>query len=122
MIVSAALITACATPPQQADGTRSSSGKSVAGDAKKGPPQPLAPPWTLPADPYPSTYKVPQSPPTLIRGGIVLTGTGERLDDADVLIVDGRISGVGKNLQAPAGARVIDAHNRWVTPGLRARA
>jgi imidazolonepropionase-like amidohydrolase len=118
MIVSAALITACATPPKQADGAGSTAGKSVARDAKKGPPQQAAPPWTLPEDPYPSTYKVPQSPPTLIRGGTVLTGTGDRLDGADVLIVDGRISAVGKNLTAPAGARVIDAHDRWVTPGL----
>ena len=107
----AALVAACAAAPaKKADG----------GDAKdkKGSPLPPAQPWTLPADPYPSTYKVPQSPPTLIRGGTVLTGTGERLNDSDVLVVDGRISAVGKNLAAPAGARVIDAHNRWVTPGL----
>ncbi|HEU4623137.1 MAG TPA: amidohydrolase [Steroidobacteraceae bacterium] len=118
VMVCAALVAACATPPQQGDGSGSSAGKSVARGGKKGPPQPLSPPWTLPADPYPSTYKPPQSPPTLIRGGIVLTGTGERLDGADVLIVDGRIRAVGKNLEAPAGARVIDAQNRWVTPGL----
>jgi imidazolonepropionase-like amidohydrolase len=118
VMVCAALVTACATPPQQGDGSGSSAGKSVARGGKKGPPQPLSPPWTLPADPYPSTYKPPQSPPTLIRGGIVLTGTGERLDGADVLIVDGRIRAVGKNLEAPAGARLIDAQNRWVTPGL----
>lgn len=118
VMVCAALVAACATPPQQGDGSGSSAGKSVARGGKKGPPQPLSPPWTLPADPYPSTYTPPQSPPTLIRGGIVLTGTGERLDGADVLIVDGRIRAVGKNLEAPAGARVIDAQNRWVTPGL----
>ena len=106
----AVLVAACAAPAKKADG----------GDTKdkKGPPQPLAQPWTLAADPYPSTYKVPPTPPTLIRGGTVLTGTGERLNDSDVLIVDGRVSAVGKNLAAPAGARVIDAHNRWVTPGL----
>ncbi len=40
--------------------------------------------------PYPSTYRVPQSPPLLIRSATVLTGTGTRLDAADVLIVDGR--------------------------------
>ncbi|HVY82527.1 MAG TPA: amidohydrolase [Steroidobacteraceae bacterium] len=118
VMVCAALVAACATPPQQGEGSGSSAGKSVARGAKKGPPQPLAPPWTLPADPYPSTYKVPQSPPTLIRGGVVLTGTGERLDGADVLIVDGRIRAIGKSIEAPAGARVIDARNRWVTPGL----
>jgi imidazolonepropionase-like amidohydrolase len=67
---------------------------------------------------YPSTYKVPASPPTLIRGGTVLTGTGQRLAGADVLLVDGRIAAVGRALDAPPGARVIDARGRWVTPGL----
>jgi len=54
----------------------------------------------------------------LIRHATVLTGTGERLDDADVLIVDGSIEAVGRNLAAPVGATEIDARDRWVTPGL----
>ena len=58
------------------------------------------------------------SAPTLIRGGTVLTGTGKRLDGADVLIVNGRIEAVGANLRAPEGASVIDAAGRWVTPGI----
>ncbi|HSD75394.1 MAG TPA: amidohydrolase family protein [Steroidobacteraceae bacterium] len=70
------------------------------------------------ANPYPSTYKPQSSPPTLIRGATVLTGTGQRLDNADVLIVEGRIQAVGPGLTAPAGARVVDAKGRWVTPGL----
>jgi imidazolonepropionase-like amidohydrolase len=70
------------------------------------------------ADPYPSTYKRATGPATLIRNATVLTGTGARLDNADVLLVDGRISAVGTGLQAPAGAREIDAQGKWVTPGL----
>jgi imidazolonepropionase-like amidohydrolase len=81
-------------------------------------PAPLARPYTTPADPYPSTYKPSQSAPTLIKGGTVLTGTGTRLDNADVLIVDGRISAVGMGLQPAPGVRVIDAKGRWITPGL----
>jgi imidazolonepropionase-like amidohydrolase len=69
-------------------------------------------------NPYPSTYEPQSSPPTLIRGATVLTGTGQRLDNADVLIVEGRIQAVGPGLTAPAGARVVDAKGRWVTPGL----
>ncbi len=68
--------------------------------------------------PFPSTYRVPATPPLLIRGGTVLTGTGERLDDADVLIVEGRVRAVGTHLAAPPEARVVDAHGRWVTPGI----
>ncbi|HEX2493519.1 MAG TPA: hypothetical protein VHK24_07060, partial [Steroidobacter sp.] len=67
---------------------------------------------------YPSTYKPPNSPVTLIRGATILTGAGTRIENGDVLIANGRIEAVGTNLTAPAGARVIDAQNRWVTPGL----
>jgi imidazolonepropionase-like amidohydrolase len=67
---------------------------------------------------YPSTYQAPQSAPVLIRNATVLTGTGTRLDNADVLIADGRISAVGNHLAAPANATVVDGSGRWVTPGI----
>lgn len=67
---------------------------------------------------YPSTYQAPQSTATLIRGATLLTGTGTRVENGDVLISNGRLEAVGPNLTAPAGARVIDAQGRWVTPGL----
>ena len=79
---------------------------------------PGATPATPGATPYPSTYVAPASAPTLIRGATVLTGTGTRLDDADVLLAGGRVEAVGRNLQAPADARIIDGRGRWVTPGL----
>jgi hypothetical protein len=64
------------------------------------------------ATPFPSTYRPQASPPTLIRGATVLTGTGQRLDDSDVLLSGGRIEAVGRSLEAPAGARVIEANGR----------
>ena len=87
--------------------------------AQARPDKPAAPSSPSPAglNPYPSTYRAPQSPPVLIRSATVLTGTGTRLDAADVLIVDGRISAIGPGLAAPAGAKVIEAQGRWVTPG-----
>jgi len=72
----------------------------------------------LAGEPYPSTYRAQPSAPTLIRGATVLTGTGQRLEAADVLLVEGRVAAVGRDLTAPPGARVIDAQGRWVTPGL----
>ncbi|MBU2676032.1 MAG: amidohydrolase [Gammaproteobacteria bacterium] len=54
---------------------------------------------------------------TLITGAIVLTGTGERLDDADVLISDGKIVEVGVDLEDD-DADIIDAAGKWVTPGI----
>jgi len=67
---------------------------------------------------YPSTYKVPASAPTLIRHATVLTGTGARLDAADVLLVDGKIQAVGQGLQAPPDAKVVEGDGLWVTPGV----
>jgi imidazolonepropionase-like amidohydrolase len=67
---------------------------------------------------YPSTYQPPASPPTLIRHATVLTGTGTRLDDTDVLLAGGKVSAVGRPLSAPPGAVIIEAQGRWVTPGL----
>jgi imidazolonepropionase-like amidohydrolase len=69
-------------------------------------------------DPYPSTYRPIASPPVLIQGATVLTGTGTRLDGADVLMRDGKIVAVGANLDAPADALRVDGRGKWVTPGL----
>ncbi|MUV12971.1 amidohydrolase family protein [Lysobacter sp. HX-5-24] len=69
-------------------------------------------------DPYPSTYQRVQSPPVLITGATVLTGTGTRLENADVLLQDGKVVAVGTGLQAPAGATRVDAQGKWVTPGI----
>ncbi|MCL7971841.1 MAG: amidohydrolase [marine benthic group bacterium] len=65
-----------------------------------------------------STYRPLPSTPVLIRGGTVMTAAGEELPVADVLLVNGRIEAVGASLEAPAGAEVIDATGRFVTPGI----
>ncbi|MBW8777448.1 MAG: amidohydrolase, partial [Stenotrophomonas sp.] len=70
------------------------------------------------ADPYPSTYQAHPDAPVLIQNATVLTGTGQRLDNADVLLREGRIVAVGPRLQADAGVTRIDAQGKWVTPGL----
>ncbi len=73
---------------------------------------------TAQREPYASTYAPRAAVPVLIRHATVLTGTGSRLDDGDVLIQDHKIAQVGKGLAAPAGAVVVDAQGRWVTPGI----
>ena len=70
------------------------------------------------ADPYPGTYQRVMSPPVLLQHATVLTGTGTRLDDADVLMRDGRIVAVGASLDVPADAVRVDATGKWVTPGI----
>ncbi|RPE75889.1 amidohydrolase [Vulcaniibacterium tengchongense] len=69
-------------------------------------------------DPYPSTYRPVAAGPVLLRNATVLTGTGQRLDRADVLLQDGKVAAVGAGLGAPADATVVDATGKWVTPGL----
>ena len=69
-------------------------------------------------DPYASTYQRIAAAPVLIEHATVLTGTGQRLDDASVLLQDGKVVAVGQSLQAPAGATRVDGTGKWVTPGL----
>jgi imidazolonepropionase-like amidohydrolase len=70
------------------------------------------------ADPYPSTYRPLPRADTLIAHATVLDGAGHRLDDTDVLLRDGKVAEVGRGLAPPAGAVVIEARGRWVTPGI----
>ncbi|ATG58400.1 MULTISPECIES: amidohydrolase [Pseudoalteromonas] len=72
---------------------------------------------TINKNPYPSTYAPISTTSTLITNATVLTGTGERLDDADVLLVDGKVQQVGKDLAVKADT-TIDAQGKWVTPGI----
>ncbi|MDH3548621.1 MAG: amidohydrolase, partial [Gammaproteobacteria bacterium] len=67
--------------------------------------------------PYESRYEALPSETTLLTGATVLTGTGERLEGADVLFIDGRIADVGAGLSA-VGAEVVDATGKWITPGV----
>ena len=55
---------------------------------------------------------------TLIRNATVLTVTHGTLTNTDVLIRNGKIAGLGKNLKAGANARVIDATDKFVMPGI----
>ena len=72
----------------------------------------------FPPDPFPSTYKPLPSRPTLIRHALVYTGTGEEIAGGDVLMEDGRITSVGRDVPAPAGAEIVDGAGKVVTPGL----
>ncbi len=54
----------------------------------------------------------------LIKNGYIKTMAGPDLEKGCVLIGDdGRIAAVGQTLEAPAGAQVLDAQGRLVTPG-----
>ncbi len=67
--------------------------------------------------PFASSYAPLPSEPTILRGATVLTGTGERIENADVIMRDGRIAAVGESLDA-TGLHEVDAADMWVTPGV----
>ncbi|MBO0200830.1 hypothetical protein J0687_24960, partial [Vibrio alginolyticus] len=54
----------------------------------------------------------------LIKNATVLTASHGTLTNTDILIRDGKISRIGKNLSASANARIIDATGKFVTPGI----
>ena len=55
---------------------------------------------------------------TLIRNATVITVTRGTLTNTDVLIRNGKIAGVGKNLNAASNARIIDGTGKFVLPGI----
>jgi len=53
-----------------------------------------------------------------ITGGTVYPVSGPKMENATVLIRDGRITAVGPAVTVPGDATRIDARGKWVTPGL----
>jgi len=55
---------------------------------------------------------------TAIVGGTVIPVEGPPVAGGTVLIRDGRIVAVGADVAVPSDAVVVEAHGRWVVPGL----
>ncbi len=54
----------------------------------------------------------------LVRNATVLTASHGTLENTDILIQNGKIAKIGRNLKASANARTIDATGKFVTPGI----
>jgi imidazolonepropionase-like amidohydrolase len=54
---------------------------------------------------------------TLIKNATIMTASRGTIEGGSVLIRDGKIAAVGKNVKASANAKVIDATGMFVTPG-----
>lgn len=99
-------------------------------------PSPPPPTTALPAEPptprpepFPR-YSHPEEPPdpdahrtaptpVLLRGGTVMTATGQTFREGHVLLVGGKIASVGDGAgTAPEGALVVDTRGMFITPGL----
>lgn len=63
--------------------------------------------------------EIPKAEIVLLRNGTVWTNEKQGiLQNTDVLLENGKIKAIGKNLAAPAGAKVIDATGKHITPGI----
>lgn len=69
-----------------------------------------------PSVPFQSTYQATQHVPFVIRNVNLLVGNGEQIEQVDIAVTNGVISGVGKNLVAEGAS--IDGSGKWMTPGL----
>jgi imidazolonepropionase-like amidohydrolase len=54
----------------------------------------------------------------LIKNATVMTAAKGTLENTDILVTNGKIAKIGKNISAPANARVIDASGKYVSPGI----
>jgi imidazolonepropionase-like amidohydrolase len=111
-MIAAVAVSGCATETGP-----SKTAKVAAAPAK---PQPLLPGLDplAKADAFPSTYRPMPSRPIAVVGASVFTGTGALIENGTVLVRDGKVEAVGAGLAVPAGYETVDAHGKWVTPGL----
>lgn len=54
----------------------------------------------------------------LIKNATILPVTGPPITGGDVLVIDGIIKQIGRNLSAPPGTRIIEAQGKYLIPGI----
>lgn len=109
-----AVLSACAATPSASGADQASTSGNESAKEKSYPGLDPA----SDSNPFPSTYHALPSGMVALVGATVLTGTGTRIDNGTVILDGGKITAVGANLPVPPGARVVDAHGKYVTPGI----
>jgi imidazolonepropionase-like amidohydrolase len=66
---------------------------------------------------FPGTAQEPAAAPLLLRGIKVLPMDQPAIDGGEVLLQDGKIAAVGKQLEPPPGTRVLEYADGWIVPG-----
>jgi len=69
-------------------------------------------------EPFESTYVPLQAENILIKNASVYDGDGNEFSNTDILVQDGRIVAIGKDLPVTDDFKIIDATDKWVTPGI----
>jgi imidazolonepropionase-like amidohydrolase len=118
-LILAASLAACATTPPPVKASSDASHGEARTEAKAEPkPLPTGLDPAANPDPYPSTYRPAPSPTVAIVNADILNSVGDEIPRGTVVMSGGKIVAVGAEVAPPAGAQVIDAHGRTVTPGL----
>jgi len=74
---------------------------------------------TIAATALPLGAQSPQQPAAVaIRGGTILTVTRGTIENGTIVLRNGKIAEVGANVAIPAGAEVVDATGKFVSPGI----
>jgi imidazolonepropionase-like amidohydrolase len=73
---------------------------------------------SIPLDPFPSTYQSRPGVTTVIRNAVIYDGAGRKYAPGAVRMENGVVAEIGADVSVPAGATVIDAQGRYVTPGI----
>ncbi len=100
------------------------SAERTTGPEKSSPPAPREEKFLATTDAWPAgTYArkglPPQPAAVLVKNATIWTsGPAGRIDGGELLVRNGKVEAVGKYLEAPVGAVVIDAAGKHVTPGL----
>lgn len=107
VIMAGLLASACAVQPKQV----------AAPVAPAPPPRPGLDAERNP-DPFPSTYRVADAVPIAIVGASILDGTGKLIENGTVVVQDGKVVAVGRDVTVPDGAQRIEGRGKFVTPGI----
>jgi imidazolonepropionase-like amidohydrolase len=118
LLVAALALPGCLTPTATTTTATTTAAATATKPAAAAIPRSPLPVAAEPRLPAPVATSVPH-PPTLLRGGRIITAAGTLHERGHVLLVDGRIAAIGDGEgTAPPGAVVIDVTGRTLTPGL----
>jgi imidazolonepropionase-like amidohydrolase len=75
-------------------------------------------PWK--ADPFPSTYEPYPSDNVMITGATILDGTGRKIEDGVLVVLNGKIAQIGPRaaVRPIGGVTEIEANGQVITPGI----
>lgn len=121
-LVLALAIFALAQQPQQPSGQQPSGVSQNPASPEKSTPGSESRSERQTENPTPNEKPAAQLPvfhnDVVVRGGTLLTVTHGKIENGSIYIHNGKIAAIGRNVQAPANATVIDATGKWVMPGI----